>query len=54
MALKRLGVETELVVYPGEFHEFETPSYIRHLYRRFLDWFATHVDGEAREASDRR
>ena len=45
-ALKRLGVTTELVVYPGEFHEFETPSYIEDLYERFLDWFATHVKGE--------
>jgi len=45
-ALKRLGVTTELVVYPGEFHEFETPSYIKDLYERFLDWFATYVKGE--------
>jgi dipeptidyl aminopeptidase/acylaminoacyl peptidase len=42
-ALKRLGVPTELVVYPGEFHEFETPSYNRDLYRRFLAWFDTYL-----------
>jgi dipeptidyl aminopeptidase/acylaminoacyl peptidase len=49
-ALKRLGVTTELVVYPGEFHEFETPSYIKDLYQRFLAWFAAHIDGgEARQ-----
>jgi len=42
-ALKRLGVPTELVVYPGEFHEFTTPSYLEDLYTRMLGWFATHV-----------
>jgi dipeptidyl aminopeptidase/acylaminoacyl peptidase len=44
-ALKRLGVTTELVVYPGEFHEFTTPSYNKDLYERFLSWFATYIPG---------
>jgi dipeptidyl aminopeptidase/acylaminoacyl peptidase len=44
-ALKRLGVATELVVYPGEFHVFTTPSYNKDLYERFLSWFAAHVPG---------
>jgi dipeptidyl aminopeptidase/acylaminoacyl peptidase len=52
MALKRLGVTTELVVYPGEFHEFETPSYIKDVYQRMLDWFATHVTEEQKQGSD--
>jgi dipeptidyl aminopeptidase/acylaminoacyl peptidase len=51
MALKRLGVDTELVVYPGEYHEFETPSYVRDLYERFLAWFGTWVKGEEAAAS---
>jgi dipeptidyl aminopeptidase/acylaminoacyl peptidase len=42
-ALKRLGVTTELVVYPGEFHEFTTPSYNKDLYERILAWFAAYV-----------
>jgi dipeptidyl aminopeptidase/acylaminoacyl peptidase len=45
-ALKRLGVTTELVVYPGEFHDLQIPSYFKDMYERFLDWFATHVKGE--------
>jgi len=51
MALRRLGMTTELVVYPGEFHEFETPSYNKDLYERFLAWFDRYVkrDGTARE-----
>ena len=49
-ALKRLGVPTELVVYPGEFHVIATPSYIRDLYRRILAWFATYVPPAAAAA----
>jgi len=41
--LKRLGVPTQLVVYPGEFHVLETPSYVKDMYQRFLDWFGTWV-----------
>jgi dipeptidyl aminopeptidase/acylaminoacyl peptidase len=46
-AIRRLGVPTELVVYPEEFHEFTTPSYLEDLYTRMLGWFATHVPGPA-------
>jgi len=45
-ALKRLGVTTELVVYPGEFHGFQRPSFIRDRYQRYLDWYDLHVKGE--------
>jgi len=45
MALKRLGRTTELVVYPGEFHVFSTPSYVKDLAQRVLAWFDTHVKG---------
>jgi dipeptidyl aminopeptidase/acylaminoacyl peptidase len=45
MALKRLGKTTELVVYPGEFHVFSTPSYNKDLYERFLAWFEKYVKG---------
>jgi dipeptidyl aminopeptidase/acylaminoacyl peptidase len=37
-ALRSLGVPTELVIYPGEFHEFKKPSYIIDRYKRYLDW----------------
>lgn len=39
LALKRLGVETQLVVYPGEYHSIARPSYRKDLYERYLDWF---------------
>jgi len=48
MALKHLGKTTELVVYPGEGHVFETPSYNKDLYERVLAWFGKYVkNGEA-------
>jgi len=48
LALKRLGVPTELVVYPDEYHGIYTPSYIKDRYERYLDWFAKYIKGEER------
>src|SRR6266404_5114958 len=53
-ALKRLGRTTELVVYPGEYHEFKTPSHIKDRLERYLAWYAHYVKGDptpARPAS---
>ncbi len=46
-ALKRLGRTTQLVVYPGEFHGIDMPSYIKDLYERYLDWYGKYVKGSA-------
>ena len=45
-ALKRLGVSTELVVYPDEFHEFTLPSHLQDRLQRDLAWFAHYVKGD--------
>ncbi|MBT8077743.1 MAG: S9 family peptidase, partial [Gammaproteobacteria bacterium] len=42
-ALKRLGVPTELVVYPEQYHGFSVPSYNKDLYVRYIDWFARYI-----------
>jgi len=42
-ALKALGRETMLVVYPDEYHEFKTPSHIKDLNERYLAWFGHYV-----------
>jgi dipeptidyl aminopeptidase/acylaminoacyl peptidase len=52
MALKRLGKTAKLVVYPGEFHGIGTPSYIKDLYTRYLEWFAKYVKGEKAEPEE--
>ncbi|MGH9862863.1 MAG: alpha/beta hydrolase family protein, partial [Candidatus Acidiferrales bacterium] len=46
-SLKRLGRETQLVVYPGESHSIKTPSYQKDRYERFLGWFDKYVKGSA-------
>ena len=49
-ALKRLGRTTELVVYPGEYHEFKTPSHIKDRLERYLAWYGHFVKGESTPA----
>ncbi len=45
-AMRRLGIETQLVVYPGEHHGIRRPSFQKDRYERYLDWFDTYVKGE--------
>ena len=42
-AMRRLGIETQLVVYPGEFHGIQRPSFKRDRLERYLGWFDRHV-----------
>jgi dipeptidyl aminopeptidase/acylaminoacyl peptidase len=44
-ALQTLHVPTELVVYPGQFHGFTRPSFIRDRYQRYFDWYDKWVMG---------
>lgn len=46
-ALRSLNVPTELVVYPGQFHGFTRPSFIRDRYQRYFDWYDKYVLGKA-------
>jgi dipeptidyl aminopeptidase/acylaminoacyl peptidase len=43
MALRKLGVPTELVIYPGEFHVFTRPSFIKDRADRYLQWFRKYL-----------
>ena len=49
-ALKILGRPTELIVYPGEYHEFKTPSHIKDRLERYLAWYAHYVKGDSTPA----
>jgi dipeptidyl aminopeptidase/acylaminoacyl peptidase len=42
-ALRSLGVETQLVIYPNEFHGISRPSYVKDRYERYLNWYAKYV-----------
>lgn len=43
MALKKLGVPTELVVYPGEGHGSFAPTHQKDVWERYLDWFGKYL-----------
>jgi len=45
-AMKRLGIETQLVVYPGEHHGIRTPVFQKDRFERYLNWFGQYVKGE--------
>ncbi len=49
-ALKSLGRETELVVYPGEYHQFKAPSHIKDRLERDLAWYAHYVKADGTPA----
>ena len=42
-ALKSLGRDTELIIYPGQYHEFHTPSYRRDRDERMLAWYGKYL-----------
>jgi len=49
-SLKSLGKETELVVYPGEYHEFKVPSHLQDRMERYLAWYAHYVKADGTPA----
>jgi dipeptidyl aminopeptidase/acylaminoacyl peptidase len=42
-ALKSLGVDTQLIIYPGQFHGLTTPCYVRDRLERYLAWFDKYL-----------
>jgi dipeptidyl aminopeptidase/acylaminoacyl peptidase len=52
-ALRSLGRETELVIYPGEYHEIRKPSYRRDRLERYLEWYGRYLRDPARQAATR-
>ncbi len=50
-ALKSVGVEAELIVYPGEFHGFTRPSFIRDRYVRWFGWYDHYALGKPMDSA---
>jgi dipeptidyl aminopeptidase/acylaminoacyl peptidase len=46
-ALKSLGVDTQLVMYPGQFHGLTIPSYERDRLQRYVNWFNKYLQPNA-------
>lgn len=42
-ALKKLGVDAVLAIYPNEGHGLGEPAHIYDYYRRTLDWFDKYL-----------
>ena len=51
-ALRRRGIETQLVVYPDQGHGIRVPTYQVDRYERYLDWYNDHVRGVSRPISE--
>lgn len=42
-ALRTLGVDTQLVVYPGEYHDVRRPSFLKDRLDRIVAWFGRYL-----------
>jgi dipeptidyl aminopeptidase/acylaminoacyl peptidase len=42
-ALKSLGIDTELIIYPNETHGIQRPTYQRDRYERYLAWYDKYL-----------
>jgi dipeptidyl aminopeptidase/acylaminoacyl peptidase len=46
-ALKSLGIDTQLIVYPGETHSIRRPSFQRDRLERYLEWYRKYLGAVA-------
>lgn len=42
-ALRHLGIDTRLIIYPGQFHGIGKPSYQMHLWGQYLKWYGDRL-----------
>jgi dipeptidyl aminopeptidase/acylaminoacyl peptidase len=49
--LKRLGRETELVVYPGETHSIRRPSFQQDRFERYVAWYSKYLKPAMKSSS---
>ena len=42
-AVRSIGVETQLIIYPGQFHGLSVPSYLRDRLQRQVGWYRKHL-----------
>lgn len=53
-SMRRLGRETQLVVYPGEHHGIRRPSFQKDRFERFLGWYGKYVKGEEPKPKEKK
>jgi len=49
--LRRLGRETELVIYPGETHSIRRPSFQQDRFERYLAWYSKYLKPATKTSS---
>jgi dipeptidyl aminopeptidase/acylaminoacyl peptidase len=42
-AVRSVGVDTQLIIYPGQFHGLSVPSYLRDRLQRQIEWYERHL-----------
>jgi dipeptidyl aminopeptidase/acylaminoacyl peptidase len=52
-ALRSLGVDTQLVIYPGQFHGITVPSYKKDRLERYVAWYDKYLKGGATSTAAR-
>jgi dipeptidyl aminopeptidase/acylaminoacyl peptidase len=50
-ALRSLGVPTQLVIYPNQYHGITTPSYKKDRLERYLGWYAKYLGPNANKGA---
>jgi dipeptidyl aminopeptidase/acylaminoacyl peptidase len=43
LALRSLGVPTQLVIYPGQHHLLTRPSFLKDRAERYIAWYAKYL-----------
>ena len=46
-ALRSIGTPTELIIYPGQFHGINLPSFIKDRFERYVGWFDKYLKQKA-------
>jgi dipeptidyl aminopeptidase/acylaminoacyl peptidase len=52
-ALSSLGRDTQLIIYPGQFHDITRPSFQQDRTQRYLDWYKKYLGESERAAASR-
>jgi dipeptidyl aminopeptidase/acylaminoacyl peptidase len=42
-ALRTLGVPTQLIIYPGQYHGISKPSYLKDRLERYVAWYEKYL-----------
>ncbi len=47
-ALRSLDIDTQLIIYPDQFHGLRRPSYLRDRMQRYVDWYAKYLQNDGK------